>query len=368
MDWEGAPHKMMTMPNSTNIPVPITAVPRIAVIGSGAWGTATALVLASKNDRAVSQWVPRADSYKALLEARENRTYLPGVALPDSIRLHHDDLCHIAEADWWVLATPASFLETTLATLKDQGIDRFPPAISLIKGMDFASGQRPSEVISRLLGHDRIVVVSGPSHAEEVARMLPASLVAASAHPHLAVEVQQILGTNRLRVYTSPDTVGVEWAGIHKNVMGIAAGICLGLGLGDNAVSALITRGLAEMARWGVSQGGDMETFMGLAGVGDLITTCTSHHGRNRQVGLRLAKGECLAQIQDGMKKVAEGINTVQVLKKAAAAQGIGLPITEAVHAVLFEGVAPAMAVERLLQRTPKPEMEESRLGSRKVS
>ncbi len=362
MDWEGAGRKMMqmpkTMPKTTNI----------AVIGSGAWGTATALVLASKNTLAVSQWVPRAESHKALIRTRENSTYLPGVPLPESIHLHHEDLRPVAEADWWVLATPAVFLERTLATLKARGMDRFPPAISLIKGMDFASGQRPSQVIARLLGHDRIVVVSGPSHAEEVARALPASLVAASAQEALAVEVQQIMGTSRLRIYTSTDIVGVEWAGIHKNVMGIAAGICQGLGLGDNAVSALMTRGLAEMARWGVSQGGEQETYMGLAGVGDLATTCISKHGRNRQVGLRLARGETLAQIQAEMKQVAEGINTVQVLKKAAAAQGIGLPITEAVHAVLFEGIAPAVAVERLLQRTPKPEMEENRSGSRKVS
>lgn len=339
---------------------------KITVIGSGAWGTAVALVLASRNDLEVNLWVPRKDSFQTLAQTRENSRYLPGVAIPETIGIHHEQVQVVEQADWWVLATPASFLEKTLIDLKAKGVTRFPPVMSLIKGMDFASGQRPTQVISRLLGHQNNVVISGPSHAEEVARFLPASLVAACVDEGLAIEVQQKLGTNRLRVYSSTDVVGVEWAGIHKNVMGIAAGICLGLGLGDNAVSALITRGLAEMARWGVSQGGKAETFMGLAGVGDLITTCTSSHGRNRKVGLRLAKGETLAQIQGEMKQVAEGINTVQVLKKSAQAQNINLPITEAVHAVLFEGLAPAIAVEKLLQRTPKPELEGIQKESRK--
>lgn len=333
-------------------------ISKISVIGSGAWGTALALVQASLAEREVSLWAPRAESRDALLKTRENTRYLPGISLPESIHLIDQDLNPLAEADWWILATPALYLETTLKQLLDLGLKRIPPLISLIKGMDFQTGQRPSQVMARVLGQNRIVVLSGPSHAEEVARFLPASLVAASAEESLAIAAQNLLGVGRLRVYSSQDVSGVEWAGIHKNVMGIAAGICHGLGLGDNAVSALITRGLAEMARWGVCQGALPETYMGLAGMGDLITTCFSAHGRNRMVGLRLARGESLERIQADMRMVAEGINTTRVLAREAEIKGVSLPITMAVHRVLFEGLSPASAVDELLQRPPKPETD----------
>lgn len=331
---------------------------RIVVLGSGGWGTAVALLFAQKLESQVSLWVPREDSFREILRNRENHRYLPGVHIPDFVSIEHDCLDCLRDADWWVVATPAAYLDATLTRIQERGWERIPQILSLVKGMDPVTAERPSQLLARWAGHDRIVVLSGPSHAEEVARGMPASVVAASRHPELAREIQDKLGNPRFRIYTSEDVIGVECAGVHKNVIGIAAGICAGLGLGDNAVSALLTRGLAEMARWGSFQGGHPDTFMGLAGMGDLITTCFSPHGRNRQVGFKLAAGRSLDQIQGEMQKVAEGVNSARVIYRRATEVGISLPITEAVYRVLFEGVKPQIAVEQLLQRTPRPESE----------
>ncbi len=331
---------------------------KVAILGSGGWGTAAALLWAKNPDHRTSLWIPRQPAFQALFATRENHKYLAGVAIPENIALEHENLTCLKEAHWWVIAIPATFLGATLSGLRQKGIPSPPKLLSLVKGMDPVTGERPSTLLARWSGHDRIVVLSGPSHAEEVSRGQPASLVAASRHPDLAKEIQTEMGNPRFRIYTSMDEIGVEWAGVHKNVIGIAAGICAGLGLGDNAVSALLTRGLAEMARWGVSQGGQPETFMGLAGMGDLITTCFSPHGRNRKVGQRLAAGASLEQIQGEMEKVAEGVNSARILHQMAIQTGISLPITEAVYRILFERVSPHIAVDQLLQRNPRPETD----------
>lgn len=331
---------------------------RIAILGSGGWGTAVALLFAQRLENQVSLWIPRQDSFREIHGNRENRRYLPGVRIPEFVSIEHESLDCLREADWWVVATPATYLDAILTSIQERGWERIPRLLSLVKGMDPVTSERPSQLLARWAGHDQIVILSGPSHAEEVARGMPASVVAASRHSELAREIQDKLGNPRFRIYTSEDVIGVECAGVHKNVIGIAAGICAGLGLGDNAVSALLTRGLAEMARWGSFQGGNPDSFMGLAGMGDLITTCFSPHGRNRQVGFKLASGRSLDQIQGEMQKVAEGVNSARVIHKRATEAGIPLPITEAVYRVLFEGVKPQIAVEQLLQRTPRPEME----------
>jgi len=331
---------------------------KVVVLGSGGWGTAVALLFAQRLECLVSLWVPREDSFREILRKRENHRYLPGIHIPEFVSIEHDCLDCLREADWWVVATPAAYLDATLTRIMERGWERIPRILSLVKGMDPVTSERPSQLLNRWAGHDQIVVLSGPSHAEEVARGMPASVVAASRHPALAGEIQDKLGNPRFRIYTSEDVVGVECAGVHKNVIGIAAGICAGLGLGDNAVSALLTRGLAEMARWGSFQGGQPDTFMGLAGMGDLITTCFSPHGRNRQVGFKLAAGRSLEQIQGEMQKVAEGVNSARVIHKRATEACISLPITEAVYRVLFEGIKPQIAVEQLLQRAPRPEAE----------
>ncbi len=331
---------------------------KVAIVGSGGWGTAAALLWAKNSDHHTSLWIPRLEAFQGLQAKRENQKYLAGIPIPENIALEHEDLTCLIEAHWWVIATPAQFLSATLTGLQQKGISCPPKILSLVKGMDPVTGERPSALLARWAKHDRIVVLSGPSHAEEVAQGLPASLVAASTHLELAKEIQTEMGNPRFRIYTSQDAIGVECAGVHKNVIGIAAGICAGLGLGDNAVSALLTRGLAEMARWGVAQGGHPETFMGLAGMGDLITTCFSPHGRNRKVGQRLAAGASLEQIQKEMQKVAEGVNSARILHQKSVESGVPLPITEAVYQVLYEGVLPHIAVEKLLQRTPRSETE----------
>jgi glycerol-3-phosphate dehydrogenase (NAD(P)+) len=210
--------------------------------------------------------------------------------------------------------------------------------------------------VQQVLGAERVAVLSGPSHAEDVSRGLPTTVVVASSDPELSRWVQHRFGTDRFRVYTNDDMIGVELAGALKNVIGIAAGISDGLGFGDNAKAALLTRGVVEMARFGVALGGDHQTFFGLAGLGDLITTCISRHGRNRHVGERLARGEKLADILGGMKMVAEGVYTTRSVHQKAARMGIEMPITAEIYRVLYEDKDPLAAVNDLMLRRPRSE------------
>ncbi|MGL4554808.1 MAG: NAD(P)H-dependent glycerol-3-phosphate dehydrogenase, partial [Gemmataceae bacterium] len=228
--------------------------------------------------------------------------------------------------------------------------------VSLTKGIEVGTFARPSQILAEVLGTDEVAVLSGPSHAEEVSRGLPTSVVAASADETLAVAVQRHFSTGRFRVYSNLDPVGVELAGALKNVMGLAAGICDGLGYGDNARAALMTRGLVEMTRFGVASGAEPATFAGLAGLGDLITTCVSPHGRNRAVGVRLGRGERLADILGGMSQVAEGVTTTKAVHDRAEQAGLDLPICAEAYRVLYEGKPPVEAVAALMGRSPKGE------------
>ncbi|HET6575278.1 MAG TPA: NAD(P)H-dependent glycerol-3-phosphate dehydrogenase, partial [Fimbriiglobus sp.] len=259
-----------------------------------------------------------------------------------------------AGADCWVAAVPMAFLRETLVRLKPfAGGD--VPVVSLTKGIEVATFRRPTEVIAEVLGASRLVAVSGPSHAEEVARGLPTSLVAASVDADLAGWVQDQFGNDRLRVYTNADLVGVELAGALKNVIGIAAGVCDGLRFGDNAKAALLTRGLAEMARFGVAHGAAPATFAGLAGLGDLIATCFSPHGRNRRAGERLARGEPLADVVAG-PQVVEGAYTARSVFERTTRMGLDAPIMTTVYRILYEGLSPHDAVQDILSRPPKGE------------
>jgi glycerol-3-phosphate dehydrogenase (NAD(P)+) len=230
------------------------------------------------------------------------------------------------------------------------------PVVSVIKGIESGTLSRPSMIMSETLGPRPVIVLSGPCHAEEAARRLPASLVAASEDADWAVRVQDAFTTDRFRVYTNRDVIGVEVAGALKNVIAIAAGISDGLGYGDNAKSALMTRGIVEMMRFGVALGAQPTTFWGLAGIGDLITTCVSPHGRNRRVGERLARGETLAAISTEMTGVAEGVSTCPAVIGLASKHGVEMPIATEVHRVLFEGKDPVEATDSLMQRPPKSE------------
>jgi glycerol-3-phosphate dehydrogenase (NAD(P)+) len=321
-----------------------------AILGAGAWGTAVALHLAQNPGHRVRLWCARPASAAELLAHRENRRLLPGVTIPDAVEITPDFDRAVAGADLCVGAVPTVHLRGTLAPLAG----RYParvPWVSLAKGVETGTFLRPTQVVGELFGVEQLAALSGPSHAEEVSRGLPTSLVAASTDSELARRVQACFTTDRFRVYTNEDVVGVELAGALKNVIGIAAGICDGLGFGDNAKAALLTRGLVEIARFGVALGAEHATFYGLAGVGDLMTTCFSPHGRNRRVGQRLAAGEPLDRILASTAMVPEGVYTTRGVYARMTAMGVEMPIVAEVYRVLYEGKPPLQAVGDLMLR-----------------
>jgi glycerol-3-phosphate dehydrogenase (NAD(P)+) len=326
-----------------------------AVLGAGGWGTAIAVVLAQDPRHRVTLWSARPEHAAPLLTRRENVRFLPGVPIPESIQLTTQISQATRGADLLITAIPTIYLRETLRRVAGE-VPKSCPILSLTKGLEIATFLRPTEILAQTLGDHPFAVLSGPSHAEEVARGLPTTLVAASQDMELARWVQQRLSTERFRVYTNQDLIGVELAGALKNIIGIAAGINDGLGFGDNSKSALLTRGLAEMARFGVALGADQPTFWGLAGMGDLITTCASRHGRNRQVGVRLGQGEKPADILASMTMVAEGVYTTRSVHDKAAQMGIPMPITTEVYRVLYEQKDPKQAVSDLMLREPKGE------------
>ncbi len=328
---------------------------KITVLGSGAMATACSVLLDDHPDQAVSMWTRNPAYAQEISEQRENRRLLPGVKIPDSIEIVSDIQEAIDGAEFLVAAIPTAFLRSALTQVADV-LDADRPVVSVIKGIENETFMRPSEIIGDILGSRTVVALGGPSHAEEIARRLPASVVAASGDVALAKRVQKMFNTDRFRVYTNHDLVGVEMAAALKNIIAIAAGICDGLGYGDNAKSALLTRGLVEMTRFGTSLGAEATTFAGLAGMGDLITTCVSPYGRNRKVGERLGKGEKLDDILSSMDSVAEGVTTTRSVYEFADEREIEMPITGEVFRVLFEGKSPEEATDALMMRPPRGE------------
>jgi glycerol-3-phosphate dehydrogenase (NAD(P)+) len=327
---------------------------RFAVLGSGAWGTAIALILAQNPQHRVTLWSARPENASWHAQ-RENARLLPGVAIPQGVLLTTEIRHAVDGADLLIAAIPTVHLRTTLRRIAS-AIPRDKPALSLAKGLEAHTFRRPTEIIVEEFGPRSVAVLSGPSHAEEVARGLPTTLAAASQDLDLAQWVQQRFSTDRFRVSTNLDLIGVELAGALKNVIGIAAGINDGLGFGDNSKSALLARGLAEMARFGVALGADARTFWGLAGMGDLITTCISRHGRNRAVGERLAKGEKLPDIQASTPMIAEGVFTACSVYEKSLQMGIPMPISTEVYRVLYEQKNPRDAVSDLMVRELRSE------------
>ncbi len=325
-----------------------------AVLGSGGWGTAVAVLLAQIPGHRVRLWSAHPENAAKLHESRENTRLLPGVRFPDSLQITADCADAVEAADCWVSAIPTAYLRVALSRFSSLRTTD-APVVSLTKGLEVATFRRPSEIIGEVLRTEKVAVLSGPSHAEEVARGMPTSVVVAASDGGLATWVQQRFGTDRFRVYTNGDLVGVELAGALKNVIGVAAGVCDGLGFGDNAKAALLTRGLVEMTRFGVAHGAEPGTFTGLAGAGDLITTCFSPHGRNRRVGFRLGKGEALADVLAG-PQVAEGVYTSKSVFERATRSGIEAPIMGGVYEVLHNGRPPLAAVQDLMTRSPKHE------------
>lgn len=322
----------------------------IAVLGDGAWGTAMALLLAGQPETRVRLWSARADNAELIGKNRENVRFLPGAPIPESIALTGDPASAVADADLWVSAIPTVYLRETLGRFRALARPD-TPVVSLTKGIEIATFRRPTQIIEEILGTDRVATLSGPTHAEEVCRGMPTAAIAAGPDSMLTARVQRLFSTDRFRVYTNPDLVGVEIAGALKNVIGIAAGIGDGLGYGDNAKSALLTRGLVEMSRFGAAMGAEPDTFHGLAGVGDLITTCFSPHGRNRKVGERLGKGETLGQILASMPAISEGVTTAKAVHERTKPMGLEMPITSCVYGILYEGVPAAEGVNLLMSR-----------------
>ncbi|HLX81195.1 MAG TPA: NAD(P)H-dependent glycerol-3-phosphate dehydrogenase [Burkholderiales bacterium] len=322
----------------------------LAVLGAGAWGTALATALASRHR--VALWARDPAQAEALTAARRNARYLPDVELPDALRIESDLDRALPGVTMLIAATPVAGLRDLLPRLRGGRI----PLLWLCKGFEQDSAALPHEIAAASGIRAPSGALSGPSFALEVARGLPCALTLASADAAFAAAAAAELHGGRLRVYRSDDVVGVEIGGAVKNVLAIAVGICDGLGLGQNARAALITRGLAELARLGVALGGRAETVMGLTGAGDLILTATGDLSRNRRVGLELARGKPLQAIVAGLGHVAEGVRSAQATLVRAAGCGVDMPIAAAVNAVLEGRVTPPQAVEQLLARDPKAE------------
>jgi glycerol-3-phosphate dehydrogenase (NAD(P)+) len=329
----------------------------VAVIGAGAWGTTIGWMLAERG-MPVRLWAVTQDLAAEIEQRRENVTYLPGVRLPEGLTVSADGPEVLADAATVIWVVPSVWLRETAVRLAPCLVGE-PLMISATKGLERGSGLRMSQVLAEELGaqwEPEIVALSGPNLSGEIVRRMPALSVAASTNQRRAHHAQGLLSSPLFRVYRNYDIIGVELCGALKNVIAIAAGVSDGLGYGDNAKAALITRGLAEMRRLGVKLGAHPETFAGVAGMGDLITTCASTLSRNYSTGQRLAAGESCEEIQASMKAVAEGIFTTQAEVELAERVGVEVPIAQAVHAVLFEGLDPGEGAAALMTREQKAE------------
>ncbi len=332
---------------------------RIAILGGGSWGTALAIVL-SRSPRAheISLWVHDGALAESIHRSRENQTYLPGHSLPEAVRVTREIDKAMAGAEIVVGAMPSAHARGVYSAAVNRVSTR-AIFVSATKGLEPATHKRMSQVIAHVIPSalaPRMAVLSGPSFAAEAARREPTAVVLASHDAALAAELQEEFAAPNFRLYTNDDVLGVELAGAMKNVIAIAAGACQGLGLGSNSLAAVVTRGLAEMSRLAVSLGARPETLSGLAGLGDLVLTCTGSLSRNRYVGIALGEGRSLAEIMAGMRMVAEGVGTAAALLALARENRIDLPITEQVDAILNQGTAPRDAIREIMERPQKRE------------
>ena len=330
---------------------------KITVLGSGAWGTALSLVLL-ENGHQVTLWSYTREESQTLRDNHEN-PMLKGVPLPESLALT-DDMSCVKGCGLVVLATPSFAVRTTAAKLKDL-VDPGTILVSVSKGIEKDTSLRLSQVIEAEIGDKcPVVVLSGPSHAEEVGRRIPTGVVAAASDRAVAEQVQDLFMNHRFRVYTSDDKVGTELCAALKNIIALCAGCCDGMGCGDNTKALLMTRGLAEMARLGVALGGRKETFTGLAGVGDLIVTCTSMHSRNRRCGILIGQGVPVQKALEEIGAVVEGYYAAANARALAQKTGVEMPIAQAAYEVLYEGRDPKLVVIDLMGRAKRSELEES--------
>ena len=329
---------------------------RAAVLGTGSWGTAFAKVLADAGTDVVL-WSRREEVARAVRDTHENAEYLPGVVLPDRVTATSDAAEAIRAADVVVLAVPSQSLRANLQAVRD-GLADDVLLVSLMKGVELGTMKRMSEVICEVTGVDpgQVGVVSGPNLAREIALGQPAATVVACTDADHAALLQGVCSTSYFRPYTNSDVIGCELGGAVKNVIALATGIAEGLGFGDNTKASLITRGLAETARLGVALGADPLTFAGLAGLGDLVATCSSPLSRNRTFGERLGRGQSMAELLAGRTQTAEGVKSCQAVLELARAHGVDMPITEHVAAVCHDGAPPSEIAQAFMSREAKSE------------
>lgn len=328
---------------------------KIMILGGGSWGTALASLLA-KNKEEVFFWVRNKEQFKSIKETRENKKYLPNIKIPDRVKVVNSyreaiDICNIV-----VLAIPSQNIRGLLVELKDY-LSNSTLVVNVSKGIEQKTLKTISEVCKEIIPNNPYIVLSGPSHAEEVGKDLPTTVVAASENKNYAKKIQEIFTSNTFRVYTNEDVKGVELGGSLKNVIAIASGISDGLGYGDNTKAALMNRGIIEISRLADKLGADKMTFLGLAGIGDLIVTCTSMHSRNRRAGILIGKGKSVEEAIKEVGMVVEGIYTTEAAFKLAKENNVEMPIVEELYKIIYEGKKAKESVDSLMTRDKKDEL-----------
>lgn len=332
---------------------------KVTVLGSGGWGTAIAILLASKGNN-VKLWSFLEEETKELAEYRENKRYLPGIKIPENVEFLCDMEAAVKTAEIIVSAVPSKGVNATSASLAKYINIKKQILVSVSKGLDADTHKRLSEIIKENIPGVKLAILSGPSHAEEVARKMATTNVVAADEKKIAEKVQDLFMCDFFRVYISEDMAGVEYGGALKNVIALSAGIADGLGLGDNAKAALMTRGMTEIARLGVKMGAKMETFFGLSGMGDLIVTCTSMHSRNRRAGILIGQGKTADEAIKEVKMVVEGVPAALAGYNLAKKAKVDMPITTEVYKILFENKSAKEAVQGLMTRKKRHETEDT--------
>lgn len=328
---------------------------KVAVIGDGGWGTTLAILLSRKAVK-VCLWGAFGDYVARVNKTRINHTFLPGIKIPKEICITHNLAFALQDASLVLLAVPSLYLRKTLKLIKGTRLGKDAQFLSVIKGIETGTLKRMSQVIHEEMGNVSLAVLSGPTIAQEVAHGVPTVAVVASKEAQSRKSLQELFTTDRFRIYTNDDVIGVELGGSLKNVIAIACGVSDGLGFGTNTKAALLSRGLAEIARLGVSMGACAKTFSGISGLGDLVTTCISPHSRNRFVGEEIGKGKPLREVQRHMQMVAEGVPTAKSAYTLALRNRVDMPITKEVYRVLYKNKSPFKALKDLMTREKKEE------------
>ncbi|OPJ56877.1 NAD(P)H-dependent glycerol-3-phosphate dehydrogenase [Alkalithermobacter paradoxus] len=331
---------------------------KICVLGAGSFGTSLAVLLTNKNKYEVVLWTKDNNQYNEMIRTRKNESYLKDIYLPIELSLSNNLKESLINANIILLAVPSQAVRSVASLIKPH-ISDDQIIVNVAKGLEKGTGYRMSQIIKQELPNNKYVVLSGPSHAEEIASNMPTTIVSSSEDIKIAEYIQDVFSTSTLRVYTNPDVIGVELGGALKNIIAFGAGIADGLGCGDNTKAALMTRGIREIARLGIKMGAKLSTFSGLSGIGDLIVTCTSMHSRNRRAGILIGQGKSLQETLDEIKMVVEGITATQVAYELSKEYGVDMPITREIYGILYNQKDVKECVDNLMLRTRTHELEE---------